>query len=110
MSVTVTGRAFDRSVEQRLAALERANDIRARRARLKRELRAGRVLVAPLLLEPPEYIDSMKVFDLLLAMPHWGGVKANRLLSRAGVSPSKTIGGLSERQRRELAGMVSRRG
>jgi hypothetical protein len=32
----------------------------------------------------------------------YGRVKAARIMERCRVSPSKTIGGLSERQRREL--------
>jgi hypothetical protein len=39
---------------------------------------------------------------MLLAVPKIGRVKVNRLLAVARISPSKTIGGLSERQRTEL--------
>ncbi|MEA2252915.1 MAG: hypothetical protein QOG70_3157, partial [Solirubrobacteraceae bacterium] len=34
-------------------ALQRANDIRTRRAQLKKDLKAGRVSIHKLLLEPP---------------------------------------------------------
>jgi hypothetical protein len=50
-------------------ALKRANDIRTRRARLKRDLKAGRESIHKLLLNPPEYLETAKVFDLLLAVP-----------------------------------------
>lgn len=100
MTATVTP---DRSVEQRLEALARANDVRSRRALLKRNLKAGRLWVVPLLLDPPEFIGTMKVFDLLLATPKYGRVKVNKILSTVRVSPSKSVGGLSERQRGELA-------
>jgi S13-like protein len=97
-----SGAAPERSLTQRMEALRRANEIRTRRARLKRDLKAGRVKVHGLLLDPPEYLQTAKVFDLLLAVPKYGRVKANRILNQCRISPSKTIGGLSERQRNEL--------
>lgn len=98
--------APERSLEQRMSALERANAIRSARARKKRDIKARRLHVRPLLLDPPDDIDTMKVFDLLLAMPKYGRVKVNRILTKARISPSKTVGGLSERQRHELVGMM----
>lgn len=85
-----------------MAALERANGIRSARARLKRDLKAGRTSIHDLLHEPPDYVQTAKVFDMLLAVPKYGRVKANRVLQQCRVSPAKTIAGLSERQRREL--------
>jgi hypothetical protein len=83
-------------------ALKRANDVRTRRAQLKRDLRSGRTQIHGLLLDPPEYLQTAKVFDLMLAVPKYGRVKVNRILTQCRISPSKTIGGLSERQRNEL--------
>jgi hypothetical protein len=40
--------------------------------------------------------------DVLMAAPKYGRVKAARIMERCRVSPSKTVGGLSDRQRREL--------
>jgi hypothetical protein len=39
---------------------------------------------------------------MLLALPKYGSVKANKVLNSCRVSPSKTFGGLTERQRAEL--------
>ena len=100
--------APERSLTQRMDALKRANEIRTRRARLKRDLKAGRVQVQGLLLDPPEYLQTAKVFDLLLAVPKYGRVKANRILNQCRISPSKTIGGLSQRQRTELVSYLRR--
>jgi hypothetical protein len=47
-------------------------------------------------------------FDMLLAVPKYGRVKANKVLQQCRISPSKTIGGLSERQRTELVGLLRR--
>jgi hypothetical protein len=94
---------------QRMEALARANDIRTRRAQLKRDLKGGRQPIEELLLAPPEYLETAKVFDLLLAVPKYGRVKVNKILTQCKISPSKTVGGLSERQRRELVAFMRRR-
>jgi hypothetical protein len=91
-----------------MEALRRANDIRSKRAQLKRDLKAGKKQVQTLLLDPPEYVATAKVFDMLLAVPKYGRVKANRVLNQCRISPSKTIGGLSERQRTDLVSQLRR--
>jgi len=101
--------APERSLLQRMEALARANDVRSRRAQLKRDLKAGRQPIHELLLQPPEYLETAKVFDLLLAVPKYGRVKVNKILSQCKVSPSKTVGGLSQRQRAELVALMRRR-
>lgn len=98
--------APERSLQQRMDALARANEVRTRRAQLKRDLKAGRVDVLDYLLEPPEWIETMKVFDLLLAVPKAGRVKVQKTLLQCRASMSKTVGGMSQRQRSELASMV----
>ena len=100
--------APERSLTQRMDALQRANDIRTRRAQLKRDLKGSRVTIHALLTEPPEYLETAKVFDMLLAVPKYGRVKVNKILQQCRISPSKTIGGLSQRQRSELVGQLRR--
>jgi hypothetical protein len=89
-------------------ALARANEIRVKRAELKRDLKAGRHSIHKLLLDPPEYVETAKVFDMLLAVPKYGRVKVNKILAHCRIAPSKTIGGLSERQRSELVSLLHR--
>jgi hypothetical protein len=101
--------APERSLVQRMEALQRANDIRSRRAQLKRDLKAGRTPIHELLLDPPDYLQTAKAFDLLLAVPKYGRVKVNKILGQCRISPSKTLGGLSERQRGELVALLRRR-
>jgi hypothetical protein len=91
-----------------MKALGRANDIRTRRAQLKRDLKAGRTQVDGLLLDPPDWVMTAKVFDMILAVPKYGRVKANKILTQCRISPSKTIGGLSQRQRAELVQLLRR--
>ena len=98
--------APERSLDQRMDALGRANEVRALRAQLKRDLKAGRMSIGGLLLDQPPYLETAKVFDMLLALPKVGRVKATKILQSCRISPSKTFGGLSERQRAELAGQL----
>ena len=97
-----------RSLDQRMEALKRANDIRVKRAQLKKDLKTGRAKIEKILTNPPEYVATAKVFDMLMAVPKFGRVKAARFLNQARISQSKTVGGLSDRQRSELIGLFNR--
>lgn len=99
----------ERSLTQRRNALLRANDIRTYRADLKRDVKARRVNIVDLLRDPPEKIHTMKVFELLLAVPKLGRVKVNKIINVCRMSPSKTVGGMSDRQRNELIMHLMRR-
>ena len=97
-----------RSLDQRMEALKRANDIRVKRAQLKKDLKSGSVSIEQILGAPPEYVSTAKVFDMLMAVPKFGRVKAARFLTQCRISQSKTVGGLSERQRDELIALFKR--
>lgn len=101
--------APERTLNQRMDALQKANVIRSQRAALKKDLKAGRVSIHSLLQDPPEYLETAKVIELLLAVPKYGRVKANKILQQCRISPSKTVGGLSERQRKELVELLRSR-
>ena len=89
-----------RSLAQRKQALKKANEIRTHRAVLKKDLLAEPERVHGIFDDPK--CDTMKVVEVLLALPKVGRVKANRVFRRARISPSKTVGGLTERQRADL--------
>ena len=94
--------APERSLDQRMDALGKANDVRSRRAALKADLKHGKVAITDVLAAPPEYLMTAKVLDVLMAVPKCGRVKSARIMEQCRISPSKTVGGLSERQRTEL--------
>jgi hypothetical protein len=98
----------DRSPSQRLEALKLANAVRTERASLKRDLKAGRLRIETVLSAPPECVHSAKVADIMLAVPRYGRVKVAKILQRCRISPSKTVIGLSERQRGELIDALRR--
>lgn len=91
-----------RSTDQRLTALRRANRIRVDRAAMKHGIKNGLVSAVGILLDPPEYAETMKVEALLRAVPKFGVVKARHTMRVCRISETKTVGGLSPRQRDEL--------
>jgi len=91
-----------------MRALRHANEIRTERARLKRELASGRGRIDAIIAQPPEFAKTAKVYDLLLALPRVGPARAARSLTHCRIAPSKTVAGLTERQRHELIGLLRR--
>lgn len=100
--ITMTPSNLERTHSQRMQALDRANETRCRRAQFKIDVKAGDESVRGLLAEPPWWAESMKAFDLLLAMPGVGRVKLLKWMRQADTSPSKTLQGLTGRQRTAL--------
>lgn len=92
-----------------MEALRRANEIRTQRAQLKKSLKNGEVDIVDVMRNPPEFVATAKVLDILLVVPKFGRVKANRVLARCRISQAKTVGGLSDRQRAELIGTLENR-
>lgn len=99
-------RAHRDRLTKRLDALQRANAIRTSRAQLKRDLATGRCAIDTALLYPPEYIGTAKVFDILLALPRFGRVEVSKVLMQCGIATTRTIAGLSQRQRDELVTLL----
>ena len=76
--------------------------MRTTRAALKADLKRGRVCIAALTSDPPPYLASAKLANMLRALLGYGPAKVTHLLGRCQVSPRKSFGGLSERQREAL--------
>lgn len=92
--------------QQHLRALELANRVRLARAQLKREVAAGALTAAEVILDCPWEAHSMSVSDLLMSQKRWGRARCRRLLNSIGVPEGKEIGTLTERQRRALASVL----
>lgn len=98
---------------QRREALDKANLVRTKRKELKRDIGARRIDLATVIAghengQIPWWLETMKIVDLILAAPKYGRVKSNKVLTTCRISPSKTIGGLSERQRTEIVSLLRR--
>jgi hypothetical protein len=87
---------------QYMRALERANRVRMARAELKRRIATGEIDIAEIILECPWEAHSMTVADLLMSQRRWGATRCRRVLSRLQMSEAKTVGSMTERQRRSL--------
>ena len=97
-----------RSREQRLRALEQANEIRTARAKLKRELASGKIELVQILADPPACVRTARIRDVLMVVPKIGSVRAGRILAQCRIAHSKTLGGLTDRQRGELINLFRR--
>jgi hypothetical protein len=90
-----------------MRALERANKVRLARAELKRRVAGGEIGVAEVILECPWEAESMAVADLLMSQRRWGQTRCRKFLTQIPMSEQKTIGSMTERQRRTLAAMLT---
>lgn len=88
------------SLEQSMSALARANEIRVGRAQIKRDLKAGETTLGAALSNPST--QSAPVIELLLALRWIGDSKAKRMMAECEISPYRTIGDLTDRQRKLL--------
>lgn len=97
------------SQEQREAALAKAALARRTRAEAKELLRTGSLDLSELLdrADSDEILAGMKVFAALAALPHFGKVKAGRLMEELEIADNRRIRGLTDRQRRALVDALS---
>src|SRR5215208_5006281 len=91
---------------QHMRALARANRVRLARAELKRQVAEAELTVADVVLDCPWEAESMAIADLLMSQRRWGRTRCRRFLSALPMSETKTIGSMTERQRRELAAVL----
>ncbi len=95
-----------RTDDQRHLALAKANHVRSTRAAYKTALRTARdpwVMAEGILRDPPAELRTMKVLEFMVAVRMIGPVKSRQILAISMVSPAKTLGGLTERQRGVVA-------
>jgi hypothetical protein len=92
---------------QHMRALAQANRVRLARAELKRQVSEGETSVGEIVLECPWEATSMTIADLLMSQHRWGRTRCRRFLGAIPMSETKTIGSMTDRQRRELAGLLA---
>jgi hypothetical protein len=91
---------------QHMRALEQANRVRLARAELKRQVAEGEATVAGIVLDCPWEAESMSIADLLMSQHRWGRTRCRRFLMQVPMNETKTIGSMTDRQRRCLAGRL----
>jgi hypothetical protein len=92
---------------QRMRALERANQARCARAELKRRVAQGEIGVVEVILTGPWEAEGMAVADLLTSQRRWGQTRVRKFLASVAMSENKTIGSMTERQRRAVAARLT---
>lgn len=91
---------------QHLRALQRANEVRLARAELKRRVAEGELTASEVVLDVPWETESMAIADLLMSQRRWGRTRCRRFLASVPLSETKTIGSMTERQRRAVASQL----
>ncbi|HWF25991.1 MAG TPA: hypothetical protein VG275_11115 [Solirubrobacteraceae bacterium] len=92
---------------QRNRALDRANEVRVRRAAEGRKIEAApadraKAMFADLLVSCPAWLESEPIGRWLARLPRYGPSRIEKLLERRKISELRRIGALTIRQRREL--------
>ena len=95
---------------QHMQALELANRVRLARATLKRRVSAGDLTATEVVVACPWEAESMPIMDLLMSQRRWGRTRCRKFLTSIRMSETKTVGSLTERQRRTLASLLSAKG
>ncbi len=95
---------------QHMQALEQANRVRLARAALKRRVGKGDLAAAEVIVTCPQEAQSMPIMDLLMSQRRWGHTRCRKFLTSIRMSETKTVGSLTERQRRTLAALLSAKG
>ena len=91
---------------QHMQALQRANEVRLARAELKRRITAGEISASEVILTCPWEADSMSVADVLTSQRRWGQTRCRNFLAGVPMSETKTVGSMTQRQRRALSEML----
>ncbi len=92
---------------QHMLALQRANRVRLARAALKRKVAAGEINPAEIVLTCPWEVESMSISELLMSQKRWGRTRCRKFLMTIGLSETKTVSSLTERQRVTLAALLT---
>jgi len=80
------------------------NAVKARqeRAKIKEMIKNGEIFFFDLFDDERQSVKRMKMIDLLTAVPGIGKTRAELIIGRAGMSPSRRIGGVGRRQLEQL--------
>jgi hypothetical protein len=96
--------------EQRRKALEKAAVARRKRAKVKEQLKSGRISLKELLdRTSDEIVGKMKVSNALESLPGVGRVRARKIMEKLDISESRRMRGLGEKQKENLLSEFAKR-
>ena len=92
------------TAQQRQAALAKASASRKRRAEVKAQIKSGEHNIDSVLTlaGTDEAVGKMRVKELLESFTGVGKIRANTMMERLNISPTRRIQGLGRHQIREL--------
>jgi hypothetical protein len=91
---------------QHMKALQRANEVRLARAELKRRVADGVITAGEVILSCPWEAASMSIGELLVSQHRWGTTRCRKFLAEISMPETKTVGSMTDRQRRALAALI----
>lgn len=100
--------SFDGTLEQRHAALTRANEIRIGRAHLKRNLADGTITLETALWD--DYAQGMRIRELIEQLPRFGPVRATKLVDELRIGRDQLVSALSDSRLEQLVTRIAARG
>ena len=88
------------SAEDRIAALEKAKESRQKRAIAKNKIKSGELSISDIFLQAQNdsVIAKMRVTELLASISGVGKIRANAIMERLNISPTRRIQGLGKHQ------------
>ena len=90
------------TTQERRDALKAAVAARRSRAAFKEEIKVGRKSWKDAFSAQDESIKKMRVRELIESLPGVGEVRAKNILERAGISPTRRVGGVGRSQYEKL--------
>lgn len=95
-----------RTADERARALDRALEVRRERASLRLSLKSARTDAATVL--DDERWTGVRVRWFLESLPGIGTARAETIMLDLAIAPSRRLGGLTDRQRAGLRGIIAR--
>ncbi len=91
------------SEADRKKALEKALEVRRKRAEVREKLKSGKMSLADALkMENDPVVGRMKVATLLQSLPGIGKVRAQKIMEKVGISENRRVKGLGKNQKEAL--------
>jgi len=90
------------SAQERRDALKAAVAARRTRAAFKEEIKVGKKSWKDAFSAQDESIKKMRVRELIESLPGVGEVRAKNILEKAGISPTRRVGGVGRSQYEKL--------
>jgi hypothetical protein len=88
-------------------ALRKADNVRIARGLIKKRIFKGEVSVVDVVMNPPEDLRDMALFEVLLAQKRWGRMRVVKFLEKNDLSEYLGLQSMTERQRKIVAHAIT---